>query len=339
MNFGKIRNTFYFYVNEFDWRSFWREKQEPLLKIITGSVFVFFFIFVIFLSPPKDFPLNHVVHIEEGLSLSSIIEILETENIIKYPSVFKFLAYVTFNQRDLIAGDYFFNEKQNIISVLLKLRDGKYGLRVESITFPEGVTVEEIAKLMKQKFDTFDDDFFIKLASNKEGYLFPDTYKFLPNIKPREVIINMEKNFKIQLEPLLVKIEESGKSLDAVIIMASILEKEARTKETKRMIADILWRRIEIGMPLQVDAVFPYIIGKNTFELTLADLKTDSPYNTYTNKGLPPGAISNPGLSSIEAALNPIPNEYLFYLSDRNGRMHYAKDFEEHKRNKRAYLN
>src|SRR3989338_1471741 len=96
--------------------------------------------------------------------------------------------------------------------------------------------------------------------------------------------------------------------------------------------------RIERGMLLQVDAVFPYIIGKNTFEVTLDDLKTDSPYNTYKYKGLPKGPISNPGMDAILAAVYPEKTDYLFYLSDLDGNMHYAADFEGHKVNKFRYL-
>lgn len=120
--------------------------------------------------------------------------------------------------------------------------------------------------------------------------------------------------------------------------MASLLEEEARTTETRKMVSGILWKRLSAGMPLQVDAVFPYIIGKNTFEITLKDLEFDSPYNTYKYKGLPPGPISNPGKDSILAAIYPTKSDYWFYLSDKNGLMHYAITFDEHKINKAKYL-
>ena len=121
--------------------------------------------------------------------------------------------------------------------------------------------------------------------------------------------------------------------------MASLLEKEARTTESRRIIAGILWKRLEIGMLLQVDAVFGYIINKGSLQLTLEDLSIDSPYNTYRYKGLPIGPIANPGLDSLQAATMPILTDYLFYLSDKEGTMHYSETFEEHKRKKRLYLN
>jgi len=121
--------------------------------------------------------------------------------------------------------------------------------------------------------------------------------------------------------------------------MASILEGEALTTSDRKLVAGVLWRRLEIGMPLQVDATFSYVNGKTTFELTLDDLKIDSPYNTYKYKGLPPTPINNPGLNSINAALYPTKTKYLYFLSGNDGKMHYARTFEEHKRNRQLYLN
>ena len=121
--------------------------------------------------------------------------------------------------------------------------------------------------------------------------------------------------------------------------MASILEKEARKREDREIISGILWKRIEIGMALQVDAPFVYYNGKGTYNLTTKDLKTDSPYNTYTRKGLPVGPIGNPGIDSILAAIYPKSSPYLFYLSDRDGNIYYSANFEKHKKNKILYIN
>jgi UPF0755 protein len=116
--------------------------------------------------------------------------------------------------------------------------------------------------------------------------------------------------------------------------MASIIEREARKSETRRIISDILWRRIELGMPLQVDAVFGYILGKSGYAPNFEDLKIISPYNTYLNRGLPPGPIANPGLDSILAAVEPKPNDWLYYLTGSDGKMYYAKTFEKHVANR-----
>jgi len=120
--------------------------------------------------------------------------------------------------------------------------------------------------------------------------------------------------------------------------MASILEKEGATTKDREMISGILWKRISIGMKLQVDAVFPYIIGVNSLQLTKAQLQTDSPYNTYTHAGLPPGPISNPSMDSIMAAITPTKSNYLFYLSDLHSVMHYCANYACQQANAAKYL-
>jgi UPF0755 protein len=121
--------------------------------------------------------------------------------------------------------------------------------------------------------------------------------------------------------------------------MASIIEEEARTEETRRTIAGILWKRLDNGWPLQVDAAFAFVNGKKkSSELTVEDLAIKSPYNTYANKGLPPTPISNPGLDAISATIRPIATKYYFYLSDDDGNMHYAVTNAEHEANKAKYL-
>lgn len=135
------------------------------------------------------------------------------------------------------------------------------------------------------------------------------------------------------------EVEKSGRSLEDIIVMASILEGEAKTREDMEIVSGILWKRIEIGMPLQVDTSFVYILGKATEDLTLSDLEVKSPYNTYLYKGLPPGPISNPGLDSIRAAVNPTTTPYLYFLTGNDGKMYYARTFDEHVKNKQKYLN
>jgi UPF0755 protein len=148
----------------------------------------------------------------------------------------------------------------------------------------------------------------------------------------------MKSNFFDRIKTLDTEISNFDKPLPDIIKMASIVEEEARTFESKQIIAGILWKRLSIGMPLQVDASFKYINGKGTKDLTLTDLKIDSPYNTYVYKGLPPTPIANPGLVSIKATVTPIKTDYLYFLTDRKGVMHYAKTYSEHLANKKKYL-
>jgi UPF0755 protein len=173
------------------------------------------------------------------------------------------------------------------------------------VTIPEGYTNKDIAERFK-RFENFDKDIFFSIAKDKEGYLFPDTYFFTGRETEKEVVAKMEDNFK----------KKVGEIKPEVLVMASLLEKESKLPEEKKIISGILWKRLEVGMPLQVDA-----------EL-----------DTYRYKELPPRPISNPGLESIEAAKNPVASEYWYYLHDKNGNIHYAKTFEEHKINKEKYL-
>jgi UPF0755 protein len=313
-------------------------KKNKLLLYV-GGFFVIFTLYLFFLSAPFHFPVGHIVKVQDGSSLDDIALDLKKNEVIKHPWLFKTLAYLSGNQKSLVAGSYFFERKSGLVSVLGRISAGNYGLDPTFVTLPEGATIREMSQILSSTFEDFDGEEFIKLAEDKEGFLFPDTYSFLPSVRPEEVVSIMRINFNKKTEDLLVEIKESGYTLEEIITMASILEEEARTQESRETIAGILWKRIEIGMPLQVDAVFPYIIGKNTYELTYEDLDFDSPYNTYRYKGLPPGPITNPGLDSIKATLNPKESQYLFYLSDMSGNMHYAVDFETHKRNKALYIN
>jgi UPF0755 protein len=153
-----------------------------------------------------------------------------------------------------------------------------------------------------------------------------------------DVIKILKDNFNKKIDNLSNKIKSSGKTLKDIVIMASIIEKESNGDDDRVAISSILWKRIENKMPLQVDATFLFLIGKESSELTRADLGLKSPYNTYINKGLPPGPISNPGIETLTAAMSPVKTQYLFYLHDKDGVVHYAKTFEEHKKNKQKYL-
>ena len=188
--------------------------------------------------------------------------------------------------------------------------------------------VKELCDLFSADNPNFNKEKFLKLAEGKEGYLFPDTYFFTNKETPEEIINKMQDNFKVK----------AGDVQKDILIMASIIEKEARKPEDRKIISGILWKRIKEGMPLQVDAVFDYLLDKESSEITQADLKMDSPYNTYKHKGLPPTPICNPGLDAIEAAENPVDSKFWYYLSDKTGVTHFARTFEEHKQNKFRYL-
>lgn len=302
--------------------------------IILGLIFSYFFLLM---SPPTFFAKDTVITVEEGASLSEIALHLEEQHIIRSPFAFKVIHKLIFrNDRGIIAGDYVFEKNLSAYSVASRLSKGKYNLSPVRITIPEGLNKFELADLLSGRLSHFDRRTFI--ASAPEGYLFPDTYFFLPNADTRDVIRIMNNNFYEQIGTIREKIANSERNFEDIISMASIVETEARQTETRKIIAGILWNRLENDMPLQVDVSFKYINGKTTFDLTEEDLDIDSRYNSYKYTGLPPTPIANPGLDAILAALEPTETEYVFFLSDREGDMHYAETFDEHVRNKEKYL-
>lgn len=293
---------------------------------------------IAFLHVPKYHLQPKLVEIPEGATLSDTADILKAERLITSSFLFKVSAVLLFGADDIKAGEYLVSKHYGPILLALRLIRGEYGIERVRVFIPEGVTVERMGDILSRSLVGFDAEEFVRKATPLEGYLFPDTYLFPENAKPAQVIVWLYEHFKERVAPLSSEIKASGHSLEEIIIMASIIEREVRIQEDRRIVSGILWKRISIDMPLQVDAPFVYIIGKGSADLTRDDLAMDSPYNTYANKGLPPGPIANPGLDAIEAALRPVETEYLFYLSDAQGTTHYARNFEEHKANKALYL-
>jgi len=238
--------------------------------------------------------------------------------------------------KSLQAGDYFFSNPESALSIAPRISSGVYGLVPERITIPEGLNIFQIAEIFKKYFLWFDVEEFV--ANAPEGYLFPDTYFFLPNVSADDVIRAMTQNFDRHIVAVTEDVEKFGKPLSDVIKMASILEEEARIFETRQIVAGVLWKRLDKGMLLQVDASFSYVNGKNSFTLTTADLQIDSPYNSYKYKGLPPTPISNPGLEAIQAAITPVETPYFYFLTDNTGVMRYGASYDDHLKNRRLYL-
>ena len=234
------------------------------------------------------------------------------------------------------AGEYYLPKAQNVFRLAWRVSRGDHQLETVKITIPEGFSKKKISLLFDERFEFFDNESFLEMAP--EGYLFPDTYFVQVNATASSTAKLLRNNFIRKIFEVMPEVEKSGKDLEDIITMASILEGEANTKEDREIVSGILWKRLAAGIPLQVDASFVYVNGKTTGDLTLDDLKIDSPYNTYIYRGLPPGPISNPGLESIYAALYPTTTPYLYFLTGKDGKMYYAKTFDEHKANIEKYL-
>jgi UPF0755 protein len=314
----------------------------PYNKWTIGSlalVFVLIFIMIIkAVFPPADFPTMPFYHVDRGKSVSQVAEELKAKNFIQSPLTFKIFMRLLGGEKRMQVGTYFFRQPTSALNIALKLTHRFLGYKPIVITVFEGMSNAKIANLLNKKIANFPKSEFLDKVSLLEGRLFPDTYFFSPNSKVDEIIYELNQNFEEQISKVRVDILRSGKTLDQIIIMASLIERETNTAEDRRIVSGILWKRISIGMPLQVDATFEYFTNKNTYTITRQEMKKDSPYNTYTNKGLPPTPIANPGLDSIKAAIDPTYSPYLYYLTGRDGKMYYAEDFTGHKKNRRLYL-
>ena len=313
------------------------KRKTALISVALFVILASFYVAIF--RAPSTFPSGSTITIEEGETLSKVANQLKEQGVVRSSLWLRNLIILFNGEKGVLAGDYFFDKKENVFSIARRVTNGDFDLSLIEVVIPEGATSYEIGRILEAKSDSFDREEFMVLVDGREGYLFPDTYLFLPNVKAKEVARELNNNFIKKIAEIDEEIRNSGIPIDEIIKMASILEKEARTTETRRIISGILWERLRIDMPLQVDAVFVYANGKNSFTLTTADLRDDHPYNTYTNKGLPPTPISNPGLDSIRAAIDPIESDYLFFLSDMSGNMHYSSTFKEHVRKKKIYLN
>ncbi len=302
-----------------------------LILVSAGVIFL-----ALSLAPPSDFEEPVIVKVNEGDTLADIAEELRSENVIRSTFWLRTFVILSEGERNIPAGDYSFTDPEPVYRIADRLRLGEQGLDPVRVTIPEGWNVFDVADLLERNFEAFDREYF--LSRVEEGFLFPETYFFSPTADTDELIDRMEGTFSDKMEPYEDDIERLPYDTHEIVTMASLLETEANTVESKRKIADILWRRLEDGMPLQVDAAFSYVNGKNTYQLTYDDLEMDHPYNTYRNTGLPPTPIANPGLNAIEAAIYPKENSYWYFLSDLAGNMYYARDFDEHQINRANYL-
>jgi len=305
----------------------------------------------IFLPLDRDDGTETVFEIKRGEGSFQIAQNLEEEDIIKNNLLFSFYVLLTGNQRKLQSGTYYFSASESVSDIAGKIVRGKTAQL--KVTVPEGFSMEQIEKrlvengfvealeLKSLKVKDFKDQFdFLKDVpsdKNLEGFLFPETYIFSYNKSIREIAEIMLNVFNEKVF-LPFKEEFEDQDIFETVIMASLIEKEVISLEDKKKISDILWRRLKISMPLQVDATISYLTGKRTVRIPLKDLEIDSPYNTYKYSGLPVGPISNPGLESILSSLYPKDNNYWYYLSTPEGETKFSKTLQEHNRYKNIYL-
>lgn len=284
--------------------------------------------------------------VAKGEGIRSIARRLQEQRVIRSKVAFFLLVKKIGIEKDIQAGTFKLSSSQTPLEIAKALT---VGTEDRWITLIEGWRLEEILEyLQKEKIDegnwTIEQQ--LPIWREDEGKFFPDTY-LIPQLSTidfvRKLLIRTHKQKVAERELKL----PSGLLLTSrdVLILASLIEREVRTSQSRALVAGLLLNRLEIGMKLDVDATIQYALGKQKDgrwwkkELTFADLNIVSPFNTYKNSGLPPAPICEPSLDSIEAVLGYTENPYLFYLTDPQGRIHFAKTLSEHQKNISMYLN
>jgi len=341
-----------------------------MFKIIKFFVFLFvvgslWYAYQVYWRQPKNNAGTVQIFIEKGASAAEIAVELAKKGVISYPRLFEWYAKITKNAGALKAGSFSLPAGLNIRDTLSRLLSSVTS--EETITIPEGWDLRQVAEYFasngvsaqKNFFDVvgapaidyrrnktapqpdnFSGEFiFLKLKPSYvslDGFLFPDTYRVAKNATLEDVIRKMLGTFQKKIVDVYgAEIDKSGHSLYEIVTLASILEKEVPHAADRALVADILWRRLKKGMALQVDSTVNYLTGKEGLFTTAEDRRVDSFWNTYKYPGLPLGPIANPGAETIEATLRPKNNSFWFYLTGRDGVVHYGRTLEEHVANKK----
>ncbi len=289
--------------------------KQFFLLIILGCIFLAA-LYTTYVAAPRNFPIRYHVTVSNGETLATIAQQMNTDGVIRSPRLFEIFMHILGGDKTINAGEYFFDQPLSSLAIAMRFSGKDFGVAKNKVTFPEGWTTLEMANHLHDIFPDFDTKQFLLLAHDKQGYLFPDTYGFFPTPLPSTVLNDMQQQYELKVGPLRLAIASSGHTETQVIIMASLIEKEAHGDNDRAIIAGILWNRIKNGMPLQVDAA----------------------PGTYSSRGLPSSPICNPGLAAINAAIAPTDSSYVYYLHDASGAIHYASTYAQHQQNIKKYL-
>jgi UPF0755 protein len=281
------------------------------------------------------------VAVEQGDTLSSVADKLEEAGVIQSSTLFKLETRIQGGETEIKAGEYRFVPGEDSEQILEILSSGE-SLSAFTITVTEGLTLEQTARVVEkeggipaEEFETaagstdYGYDFLADPAiRTTEGFLFPKKYEFERGVDAAQIVDRFLRQYLLEKEGLDFAEAQDRFNLTEyeLVTVASLVEKESANPEERPLIAAVIYNRIRSGMPLQVDATVQYALGKAKEDLKLEDLDVDSPYNTYKNRGLPPGPISSPSRESIQAALEPAQTNYLYYVLDANGEEHFFTD-------------
>lgn len=339
-------------------------------KLLLAAAILFFSLLFIALSSfivinrdialPVD-PKNEsktIFEIEQGQSVQAISDALEKAGLIRGSDYFRLYLWKTGSGSKLKAGIYELSPAMGIPQITTILTAGESGLKSNEtrVVIPEGKSNDEVMQLLKEAqavpadanfeglhIDTYKYAFLADKpeGTDLQGFLFPDTYNFFKGSRLDEVIAKMLDEFDSKLtSEMRTDIKAQGKSIYEVIILASIVEKEAGNKEEMPLIASVFHNRLKIGQALQSDATVNYVTRAGRAMPTNEDLEVDSPYNTYKYSGLPPTPICNPGIEAIKAVIYPAETDYYYFLTTQDGeqKTYFSKTYEEHLANKALHL-
>lgn len=312
-----------------------------VLLVFVLCIFIAFY-FGYFLMSPAGFDQKEETFIvKKGSGLKSVAIELETRKLIKSKDLFIFWALLKGGSRDIKAGEYSLNQSMSPVTIFTILASG--AVKTHPLTIPEGLAAEQIADILAQK-GLVDKREFMALAMDKnlaasfqidgqslEGYLFPDTYLLSRDMGARQIIDLMIKRFW-DIFSNLKKGHETPMSLREIVTLASIVEKETGLAEERPLIASVFLNRLKRRMRLESDPTVIYGLKDFDGNLTKNDLQSPSPYNTYRNRGLPPGPIANPGRESLKAVINPAQTDYLYFVSRNDGSHYFSTTLREHNR-------
>lgn len=293
-------------------------------------------------SPANKEGEEEVFVVHQGRSLREIAQDLENQRLVKSKTLFMLWTRIMGYSKEIRSGEYLLSAAMAPAEILEKLRRGR--ILTHPVTIPEGATREQIADLLHEK-DLAQKALFLSLTEDPavlkkyglsgpslEGYLFPDTYHFSRGLPASMIIDTMVKRFGQMVDPLRNQAGETAMSMEEIVILASIVERETGHPDERALIASVFLNRLKRGMRLQSDPTVIY--GMESFDgrLRRKDLLEKTPYNTYVIHGLTPGPICNPGLESIKAVIFPAKTDYLYFVSKNDGSHHFSKTLSEHNR-------
>ncbi|QHI73694.1 endolytic transglycosylase MltG [Aminipila terrae] len=324
-----------------------------LVVILTGSIFYY----VSNLGKPFDKNNTRAVavNIPPGSGTGTIGQILQKNRIISSANNFKLLSKMDGNDGKYKAGEYSLSPSMTIEQIMKIIISGDSN--TGRFTIPEGLTLKETAEKLAAKnlinkesfmseaqYGTFNYKFMSLLPNNAnrlEGFLYPETYDIYTTASEHEIINKMLAQFdKLVTDEYYNRATAMGYDMYKIITIASLIEKETLVSSEKATVASVIYNRLAINMPLQIDAAVQYALPEHKDRLDYNDLQVNSPYNTYQNTGLPPGPICSPGIDSIKAALYPADTNYYYYVlsAEKNGSHKFSNTYEEFLKNKKAYI-